>query len=99
MGDTPWGDLSRYVRNSPIYFADRVRTPLMIIQGDLDYVPIQQGEEFFTGLYRLGKKAKFVRYWGEGHTIETPVNTRDMWQRIFGWFDEQLRAGEGLNAN
>jgi dipeptidyl aminopeptidase/acylaminoacyl peptidase len=99
MGNTPWGDLSRYVRNSPVYFADRVQTPLMIVQGDLDYVPIQQGEEFFTGLYRLGKKAKFVRYWGEGHTIETPVNTRDMWQRIFRWFDEHLRADEGVTEN
>ena len=39
------------------------------------------------GLYRQGKRAEFVRYWGEGHVLESPANIRDMWQRIFAWFD------------
>lgn len=91
MGDTPWGDLWRYLRNSPLYYVERVRTPLMIIHGDIDFVPMQQGEEFFTALYRLGKKAKFVRYWGEGHVISSPANVQDMWQRIYGWLDEHLK--------
>ena len=88
MGNPPWKDLDRYLRNSPIFYVDRVRTPLMIIQGDLDYVAMQQGEEFFMSLYRQGKRAEFVRYWGEGHVIESPANIRDMWTRIFAWFDE-----------
>jgi dipeptidyl aminopeptidase/acylaminoacyl peptidase len=88
MGNPPWKDLGRYLRNSPIFYVDRVQTPLMIIQGDLDYVAIQQGEEFFNALYRQGKRARFVRYWGEGHVLRSPANIRDMWQRIFAWFDE-----------
>ena len=87
MGNPPWKDMGRYIRNSPITYVDRVKTPLMIIQGDLDYVAIQQGEEFFTSLYRQGKRAKFVRYWGEGHVLESPANIRDMWKNIFIWFD------------
>jgi dipeptidyl aminopeptidase/acylaminoacyl peptidase len=91
MGDSPWGNLWRYLRNSPYYFADRVDTPIMIIQGDVDYVSMQQGEEFFSAMYRLGKRAKFVRYWGDSHVIyRSPANVRDMWHRIFEWFDEQL---------
>jgi len=92
MGNPPWKDPSRYVRNSPISYVDRVQTPLLIIQGDLDYVPIQQGEEFFTALYRQGKRARFVRYWGEDHVLNSPANIRDMWQRIYDWFDEFLGA-------
>ncbi|MEM8780842.1 MAG: prolyl oligopeptidase family serine peptidase, partial [Cyanobacteria bacterium P01_G01_bin.49] len=88
MGNPPWKDLGRYLRNSPIFAVDRVQTPLMIIQGDLDYVPIQQGEEFFAGLYRQGKRAEFVRYWGEGHVLSSPANIKDMWKRIFAWFEE-----------
>jgi len=88
MGNPPWKDLGRYIRNSPIFYVDRVQTPLMIIQGDMDYVAMQQGEEFFTSLYRQGKRAKFVRYWGEGHVLESPANIRDMWNQIFAWFDE-----------
>jgi dipeptidyl aminopeptidase/acylaminoacyl peptidase len=70
-----------------VFFVDRVETPLMIIQGDMDYVALQQGEEFFMSLYRQGKRARFVRYWGEGHVLESPANIRDMWQRVFDWFD------------
>jgi len=64
----------------------------MIVQGDMDFVPIQQGEEFFTALYRQNKRAAFVRYIGEGHLLQGQANVRDMWQRIFDWFDEFLRA-------
>jgi dipeptidyl aminopeptidase/acylaminoacyl peptidase len=88
LGGPPWKEWNRYIRNSPIFYVDRVQTPLMIIQGDMDYVAIQQGEEFFMSLYRQGKRAKFVRYWGEGHVLESPANIRDMWKQIFGWFDE-----------
>lgn len=95
MGAAPWRDLLRYVRNSPYYFVDRIHTPLMIIQGDLDYVPIQQGEEMFSALYRLGRPAKFVRYWNEGHVIErSRANVEDMWQRVFNWFDKYLCDGK-----
>jgi dipeptidyl aminopeptidase/acylaminoacyl peptidase len=85
---TPWQDLGLYLRNSPIFYADRVKTPVMIIQGDMDYVVMQQGEEFFSALQRLGKRVQFVRYWGEGHVLESRANIRDMWTRILAWFDE-----------
>jgi dipeptidyl aminopeptidase/acylaminoacyl peptidase len=88
MGNPPWKDLGRYLRNSPIFTVDRVKTPLLIIQGDLDYVAVQQGEEFFVSLYRQGKRARFVRYWGEGHVLESPANIRDMWNQIYDWLDE-----------
>ena len=90
MGGPPWQDAERYVRNSPLFAAGDVQTPLLIIQGDMDYVPLQQGEQFFSALYRQGKRARFVRYWGEGHVLQSPANIQDMWQRIFGWFDEFL---------
>lgn len=90
MGGPPWSDLKRYVRNSPITYVDNVRTPILLIHGDMDGVPIQQSEQFFVSLLRQDKRARFVRYWGEGHTISSPANIRDMWHRIFGWLDEYL---------
>lgn len=90
MGNPPWKDWGRYVRNSPLFYVDRVETPLMIIQGDMDFVAMQQGEQFFTALYRQNKRARFVRYWGEGHVLGSPPNIRDMWQQIYAWFDEFL---------
>lgn len=92
MGSTPWQDVGRYVRNSPWFYVERVQTPLLIIQGDLDYVAIQQGEQFFTALHRQGKRARFARYWGEDHVFQSPANIRDMWQQIYAWLDEHLRS-------
>lgn len=90
MGSAPWEDVGRYLRNSPLFYVERVQTPLLIIQGDLDYVAIQQGEQFFTALYRQGKRARFARYWGEDHVFQSPANVRDMWQQIYAWLDEHL---------
>jgi dipeptidyl aminopeptidase/acylaminoacyl peptidase len=95
MGGSPWDDLWRYLRNSPLFYLDRVTTPLMIVHGDMDGAPIQQGEEAFTALHRMGKPAKFVRYWGEGHVVASPVNVRHLWQQIFDWLDKYLGTSAG----
>src|SRR5262249_43234995 len=86
MGSPLWKDYDRYRRNSPINYVEKVQTPLMIIHGDLDIIPIQQAEQFFVALERQNKRAQFVRYWGENHVIESPANIKDMWRRIYDWF-------------
>jgi dipeptidyl aminopeptidase/acylaminoacyl peptidase len=88
MREPPWMDSERYIRGSPIHYVQQVKTPLLMIHGDKDFVPLDQAEEFFSSLYRQGKAAQLVRYWGEGHLIESPANLRDMWSRVFAWLDE-----------
>lgn len=91
LSSPPWEDSERYLKNSPLSYVDRVKTPVLLVYGDMDYFGMPQAEQFFTGLYRLNKRADFVRYWGEGHNIENPTNIRDFWQRVYSWFDEQMR--------
>lgn len=93
-----WGDVDRYVRNSPVFKADRVHTPLLIMHGDADYVDMEQAEEFFSALYRQGKRARFVRYWGERHKFESAANIRDFWERTLDWFDEHSLAATDVSA-
>jgi len=62
----------------------------MMSTGDLGFVPMQQAEEFFVALHRLGKRARLVRYWGESHTFTSPANIREEWRQIFAWFDQFL---------
>lgn len=82
-------NLWAYIRNSPLFYADRIQTPLLLIHGDQDLSPMTEAEQLFTSLYRQGKRARFVRYWGEGHTIgASPANTRHMWGEIVAWLDE-----------
>jgi hypothetical protein len=47
-----------------------------------------QSEEFFMALYRQGKRARFIRYWGDGHVIDSVENLRDFWQQSYAWLDE-----------
>ena len=79
--------------NSPIFYAEHVETPVLIIQGDMDFVPIQRGEEFFMAMYRRGKRARFLRYWTGGHGTGG-ANAIDMWKQIYAWFDEFLMKPE-----
>jgi dipeptidyl aminopeptidase/acylaminoacyl peptidase len=88
MGNPPWKDVNRYIRNSPIFYVDRVQTPMLIVHGDMDFLSMTQAEEFFNALYRQRKRARFIRYWGEGHGNSSPANISDLWMHIYAWLDE-----------
>lgn len=92
LGAAPWDDPMRFVRNSPVLHADRIHTPLLIFQSDFDQFPLEQSEQVFSALYRLRREAVYVTYWGEAHGILSPANIRDMWRRMFDWYDRRLVA-------
>ncbi len=86
----PWEQPDRYHASSPIYRIASVSTPLMLIHGEQDFIPIQQAEEFFTALLRQDKRARLVRYGGETHTITARANVLDLWQRMADWLRETM---------
>ncbi len=90
LGAKPWEDPQRYVINSPVFRADAIRTPVLIIHSDFDAFGLDQSGEIFSAMYRLRKEATYVTYWGEGHGTLSPGNVRDMWKRIFEWYDRKL---------
>jgi dipeptidyl aminopeptidase/acylaminoacyl peptidase len=90
LGGPPWVDTDLYRAGSAVLSAGKVETPLMLIHGDLDFIPIQQDEEFFTALLRQDKRAEFVRYGGEWHTISNRANVLDLWKRVADWLAETM---------
>lgn len=96
MGTTPWDDSQRYIENSPLFYLDRVRAPLLLLHGMEDRtVPPHLAGEIFVGLQYLGRTVTLARYAGEGHSWlawRTP-NKIDYWQRTLDWFDEHLGPG------
>jgi dipeptidyl aminopeptidase/acylaminoacyl peptidase len=90
MGVPPWSDPDRYIRNSPVFAADKIVTPLLLLHGDQDVVDLAQSEAMFSALFRQSKDAQLVTYWGEGHAIMSPGNVRDMYTRIFDFLDARL---------
>ncbi len=88
MAGAPWDNPKRYIRNSPVFSADKIDTPLMLIHGDLDFVGIGQSEQIYTALSRQEKDVLFIRYWGEEHRVSQPANQLDMWSRVFRFLED-----------
>jgi dipeptidyl aminopeptidase/acylaminoacyl peptidase len=99
MGVPPWQDPQRYIDNSPFFHAHQIETPLLLIHGDEDFVHVNGAEQLFAALYRQGKDAQLLRYWGEGHIFYSPANIRDMWDRIFAWLERYLQADTATDAS
>lgn len=90
MGVPPWTAPDRYLRNSPALAADRIETPLLLVQGDLDFIPLAQSEALFTALFRRDRPVDLLRYRGENHVLASPANMRDMLDRVLAWLDARL---------
>jgi len=88
IGRTPFEDPETYYRNSPVFLAPRIDTPVLLMHSDLDSFDMAQFDEMFGALKRAGKDARYVRYWGEGHGPSSPANIRDMWARMLAFLDE-----------
>jgi dipeptidyl aminopeptidase/acylaminoacyl peptidase len=88
MFGTPWEQPENYDRMSPIRYADKFNTPMLLTHGDLDYrVPITGSEQMFTALQRRGVPSKFIRFPDEGHWILKPQNRRFWYSEILDWSD------------
>jgi len=93
IGKTPWEALDLYIENSPLFFADKVETPLLIMHNDADdAVPWYQGIEYFTALKRLGKPAWLLQYNKEVHNLAGRVNAKDLSIRLAQFFDHYLKG-------
>lgn len=90
MKGPPWEAPQRYAAASPLLSADKIATPLMLIHGDLDGFPLGQAEQMFSALFRQNKDVLLLTYWGEGHTLRSPGNIRDMQSRALAWLDDHL---------
>src|SRR5262245_923822 len=94
VGGTLWQFRDRYIETSPLFFLDRVQTPLLIVHGALDAMAAAQAQEVFAGLRRLGKEVVYAKYLGEEHHQGTwrYANVLDYWNRVITWFDGHLKT-------
>src|SRR5689334_10160728 len=93
IGGSLWDYPLRYLDNSPIFRADKVETPLLMIHNDEDdAVPWYQGIEFFLALRRLGKEAYMFTYNGEKHGLRKRINQKDYTRRLQEFFDHFLKG-------
>lgn len=91
----PFEDAEEYAARSPVTFAARITTPLMILHSECDWrAPVGQGETMFRALKQQGKTAVMVRFPGEGHELSrsgTPSRRVQNQRHIRAWFDRWLQ--------
>jgi dipeptidyl aminopeptidase/acylaminoacyl peptidase len=91
IGVDMWTDLDLYIENSPIFFADKVETPLLIMHNTKDgAVPWSQGIEYFSALRRLDKKVWMLSY-DDDHNLMKWPNRVDLNIRMKQFFDYYLK--------
>ncbi len=93
IGGSLWQFPLRYIENSPIFAADRVTTPLLMIHNDADdAVPWYQGIEFYLALRRLNKETYLFTYNGEPHGLRRRADQKDYTVRLQQYFDHYLKG-------
>jgi dipeptidyl aminopeptidase/acylaminoacyl peptidase len=92
----PWNRPDLYVERSPLFRADRVKTPILLTHGRSDTnVPVGESDQFFVALKLLGAPVEYVQVEGEDHWILTH-DKRHVWSKtILAWFDRWLRDEPG----
>jgi len=92
VGKKVWDSPELYLNNSPVMSADKVTTPLLLMNNRKDgIVSFSQGAEMFIALRRLGKKAWLLQYDDGGHHVNSEVSQTDYTKRIEQFFDHYLK--------
>ena len=96
-GGTRWDALDRFLERSPLTYAPNVQTPALLMHGESDHrCPIEQSEQYFVTLKRLGKEVEFVRFPDSSHGFLRTGHPRlreEYLSRLLGWMDKWLEVG------
>ncbi len=97
-GGKRWDALDAFLEHSPLTYAPNVETPALLMHGEADHrCPIEQSEQYFVTLKRLGKEVEFVRFPGSSHGFVRTGHPRlreEYLSRLLGWMDKHI-AGVG----
>ena len=90
LGKTLWEAPLKYINHSAVMFADRIKTPHLLITGEGDWnVPGGNTRELYYALRRLGKECVWINYYHDGHGMGSAADEAtyvDKWTRVIDWY-------------
>jgi dipeptidyl aminopeptidase/acylaminoacyl peptidase len=96
----PWDNLDAWLKISPFMRVANVTTPTLVMGGELDWnVPIQNSEQLYQALRRLGVPTQLVVYPGEPHGLRSAAFQKDRLERYLEWYDRWVKGVGGTRAN
>lgn len=94
IGGTPWENIDTYWEKSPLKYAHRIKTPLLIIHSEEDYrCPVEQAYQLYTALRHHGTEVEMELFPGENHDLSRsgkPGHRTRRLSSILGWFQKHL---------
>jgi dipeptidyl aminopeptidase/acylaminoacyl peptidase len=92
---TPWANRELYRKWSPHLYATNIKTPTLVVHGQLDYrLDVSEGFQLFTTLQRLKVPSKMLYFPDEGHWVLKPQNSQLWYKTVNGWVDQWTREGQ-----
>jgi dipeptidyl aminopeptidase/acylaminoacyl peptidase len=89
----PWKQRELYRKFSPHLFAEKFKTPTLVVHGQLDYrLDVAESMQLFTTLQRLKVPSKFLYFPDEGHWVLKPQNSGLWYQTVNDWVDQWCKA-------
>jgi dipeptidyl aminopeptidase/acylaminoacyl peptidase len=91
----PWKNRELYRKWSPHLFADKFKTPTLVVHGQLDYrLDVSEGFQLFTTLQRLNVPSKMLYFPEEGHWVLKPQNSRLWYKTVNDWVDQWTKQSD-----
>jgi len=91
----PWENREAWERISPFNRVENIVTPTLIMGGEHDWnVPIQNSEQLYQALRRLGRETQLVVYPGQSHGLRVPSYQKDRLERYLAWYDKYVKGIE-----
>ncbi len=92
----PWNNPDLYVKQSPLFNADKINTPILFTHGTVDTnVPIGESIQMYTALKILGKPVEFIQVKDENHGIMNFKRRVEWNNSIMAWFSKWLKDDDG----
>ncbi len=89
----PWENREAWERISPFNSVENIVTPTLIMGGEKDWnVPIQNSEQLYQSLRRLGRETELVVYPGQSHGIRIPSYQKDRYERYLAWYEKYVKG-------
>jgi dipeptidyl aminopeptidase/acylaminoacyl peptidase len=88
-----WKNRELYRKFSPHLFAEKFKTPTLVVHGQLDFrLDVSEGFQLFTTLQRLKVPSKMLYFPDEGHWVLKPQNSQLWWKTVNDWVDQWCGA-------
>lgn len=88
----PWNNQMFFVNQSPLFHADKIKTPLLLLHGDQDdNVPVGESIQMYNALRILGKPVEFIEVEGENHGVSDYYKRISWAKTMQAWFAKWLQ--------